>query len=116
MFRQKGSELVFEDEFHASSGLIIRHLVLPGHVNNSIKVLNTIAENLSNQVYISLMAQYYPTANVKGHQLLGRAITAQEYELVVNEMERLGFENGWIQELGSNKNYRPDFNKLNPFE
>lgn len=116
MYRQKGNALHYSDDFHASSGLIIRHLVLPNNVQNSIMVLNAIAENLSNKVHISLMSQYYPTENVKDHPLLGRKITYEEYDQVVNEMDKLGFENGWIQEPDSNENYRPDFNNLNPFE
>ena len=116
MFRQKGSEIYFDENGLASSGVIIRHLVLPGDTDNSLKVLKVIAENLSNKVHISLMSQYYPTSSVAGHPKLERTITSKEYDIVINEMDKLGFENGWMQELDSNQCCRPNFNNLNPFE
>ena len=79
-------------------GIIIRHLVLPGHPENSINVLRTIARELSNDLHISLMSQYYPTYQVNNHEFLGRTLKAREYSRVVNELEELGFENGWVQE------------------
>ena len=62
------------------------------------------------------MSQYHPTAQVMNHQILNRLLYKSEYDSVVEEMERLGFRNGWVQELDSNVNYRPDFRKENPFE
>jgi len=61
MYRQKGDELVLDDTGLAVSGLIIRHLVLPGNVENSKAVLRFIARELSPDVHISLMSQYHPT-------------------------------------------------------
>lgn len=116
MYRQKGSNLVLRGDGSASSGLIVRHLILPGHVENSKAVLRAIAEELSNSVHLSLMAQYYPPPPVAGHPYLGRTITRGEYDEVVDELERLGFENGWVQELESESSYRPDFSKPHPFE
>jgi putative pyruvate formate lyase activating enzyme len=75
-----------------------------------------IAAELSPKVHISLMSQYYPTACVSGHPVLGRKISAGEYQLVLHAMERLGFYNGWIQEHESSTSYRPDFDKIKPFE
>lgn len=115
MFRQKGTALPVDKNGYAGKGLIIRHLVLPGHPENSIDVLRAIASELSNELHISLMAQYYPTFRVNNHEFLGRTLMPEEYELVVNEMEELGFENGWIQELSSNETYRPDFDNDHPF-
>jgi putative pyruvate formate lyase activating enzyme len=62
------------------------------------------------------MSQYHPIAEVMHHNLLNRSLYKNEYDSVVAEMERLGFRNGWIQEMSSNVNYRPDFRKENPFE
>ena len=62
------------------------------------------------------MAQYYPTFQVNQHEFLGRTLKAREYNRVVEELEVLGFENGWVQELSSQENYRPDFEKEEPFE
>jgi putative pyruvate formate lyase activating enzyme len=115
MLRQKGTALPLNQDGYAKRGIVIRHLVLPGHASNSISVLRTIATELSADLHISLMAQYYPTYQVNNHEFLGRTLKATEYSRVVNEMEKLGFENGWVQELSSQSNYRPDFNEENPF-
>lgn len=116
MHRQKGSELALGDDGVASSGLIVRHLILPGHAENSKAVLRAIAEELSSSVHVSLMSQYYPPPGIAGHPWLGRTITRGEYDEVLDELERLGFHRGWVQELESQETYRPDFTKPNPFE
>ena len=116
MYRQKGSVLELDEEGRAEKGMIIRHLVLPGHAEESKKVLKTIAEEISTGVSISLMSQYHPTGWVTGHEDLGRTLYRSEYQEVVEEMEKLGFRNGWIQDMDSHQNYRPDFRKENPFE
>lgn len=115
MYRQKDANLIINDNGYAESGLIIRHLVLPGHVDNSINVLRDIAENISTSVHISLMSQYYPVSNNKKYPELNRKLTAEEYEQVIEEMDKFGFQNGWIQELESSENYLPDFNNKEPF-
>lgn len=115
MFRQKGAILHTGKDGIAESGMIIRHLVLPGHNENSLKVLNFIAEELSPELHISLMSQYYPTHRVNCHPKLKNTVPGKEYALIVSELDRLGMYNGWIQELGSASNYRPDFEKEHPF-
>ena len=67
MYRQKGSALHLSDDGKAESGIIIRHLVLPGQVENSRKVLRFIADNISSKLHISLMSQYSPTPGVSCH-------------------------------------------------
>jgi len=116
MLRQKGTGLPLDQNGYAIKGMIIRHLVLPGHPENSIDVLRTIAKELSKELHISLMSQYYPTFRVNHQEFLGRTLKPKEYERVVNELEELGFENGWVQELSSQRNYRPDFEKKQPFK
>jgi putative pyruvate formate lyase activating enzyme len=116
MVRQKGLDLEVGPDGYARKGVIVRHLVLPGHPRNSIGVLRTIADEVSNELHISLMSQYYPTYRVKDHETLGRTLRAREYEMVVGELETLGFQNGWVQELESSLNYRPDFREDHPFE
>lgn len=115
MYFQKGSKLMVDDAGRAESGILIRHLVLPGHSQESIKVLRSIAEELSPGINISLMSQYHPTQFVKDWKELGRSIYRSEYETVTREMEKLGFRNGWLQDMDSNINYRPDFSRENPF-
>lgn len=116
MFDQKGANLRLDDDSVIESGLIIRHLVLPGQVENSKAVLRWIADELSPSVHVSLMSQYYPTPAVQDHPVLGRTLDAEDYEEVLGEFERLGFYRGWVQELGSPHSYRPDFDNHHPFE
>lgn len=116
MYRQKGSDLPLNEDGYALSGMIIRHLVLPSHPENSVNVLRTIAKELSNEIHISLMSQYYPTYQVNNHEFLGRTLKAKEYNIVLRELENLGFVNGWVQDLSSHDNYRPDFEESHPFE
>ncbi len=116
MYYQKGSTLRVDDNGMAENGLIIRHLVLPGHMQESKKVLMSVAEELSTGVHLSLMSQYYPTEYVKDHPQLNRSLYKEEYYEIVEFMESLGFRNGWVQEMESYKSYRPDFSGDNPFD
>jgi putative pyruvate formate lyase activating enzyme len=116
MYYQKGSTLATDENGRAENGLLIRHLVLPGRVEESKRVLNSIVEELSPGVHLSLMSQYHPTEQVRHHPLLNRALYKEEYEAVVEKMEALGFRNGWVQDMDSNVNYIPDFSRENPFE
>jgi putative pyruvate formate lyase activating enzyme len=116
MYFQKGSKLHLDDEGRAVQGILIRHLVLPGHSEESKKVLRKIADELSPGVSISLMSQYHPNDEVSGHRLLNRPLYAREYNSVIEEMIRLGFRNVWVQDPGSDNNYLPDFSKQHPFE
>lgn len=115
IFRQKGEDLQLTAEETVKSGLIIRHLVLPGEVENSKACLRFIAEELSPAVHISLMAQYHPTPPVRNHRQLGRLLRAEEYEEVKAELPRLGFSRGWVQEVDSPGHYLPDFDRRAPF-
>jgi putative pyruvate formate lyase activating enzyme len=116
MFRQKGSALHLDGDGTARSGIVIRHLVLPGEPENSRNVMRFIANELSPRLHVSLMSQYFPTPAVSCHPGLSRTVTRAEYRAVTEEMERLGLHNGWIQEFESQEHYRPDFRKEHPFE
>ena len=116
IYYQKGSSLQMDEEGIALEGMLIRHLVLPGHAEESKKVLRMIAEELSPGIHLSLMSQYHPTSEVRNHPVIGRPLYRDEYRSVVDEMERLGFRNGWLQDPESNENYLPDFRNDNPFE
>ncbi len=116
MYRQKGSNIVLKDDGIIESGLIIRHLILPGHVENSKQCLKFIAEEISPSVHVSLMAQYYPTPVVANHPELGRCLDQEEYDEVLEEFYRLGFYQGWVQELESQQCYRPDFERSEVFK
>ncbi|MDY6059493.1 MAG: radical SAM protein [Candidatus Fimenecus sp.] len=81
-------------------GMIIRHLVLPKNTDQSIKILRWIKDNLPIDTYISLMSQYVPYVKTEYKELNRRIVTA-EYQKVIAEFERLGFENGFMQERSS---------------
>ena len=118
MLRQTGSELTLDPESGtARKGLVIRHLVLPDGVENSLAVLDFIAAELSPDVHLSLMSQYHPTpAALKFGPPLDRTLRPDEYDTVRTRAEARGFENGWFQDMESHRIYRPDFRKEHPFE
>lgn len=116
MIRQKGTTLLINEKGIAESGIIIRHLVLPGHADQSIQVLKEIENRFSTDLHFSIMSQYYPTENVTTHRFLGRTISHDEYERVVDTFHELGFYRGWIQDLESHSQFRPDFFREKPFD
>ena len=101
MYRQTG-KVVFNDEGIMQRGMIIRHLVLPNHILNSRRVLKWINENM-HDVYVSVMAQYFPTYKAKEIDDINRKLTKEEYEQIENYLYRLDLENGYIQELGEHE-------------
>jgi putative pyruvate formate lyase activating enzyme len=115
MVRQKGTSIVLNDDGIIETGVIVRHLILPGHVENSKDCLRILAEEVSPAVYVSLMSQYHPVPGIKGHPELNRTLTHDEYKEVLEEYYRLGFYRGWTQELISEATYNPDFSSENPF-
>ena len=102
MYRQVGVPQLNEDGI-MQKGLMIRHLVLPNNIENSKKVLKWIKENIDNNVYVSIMAQYFPTYKAKHVDELSRKLTKQEYEEIENYLYNLELENGYIQELGEHE-------------
>jgi putative pyruvate formate lyase activating enzyme len=113
MFRQTGDELVFREDGTLARGLVVRLLVLPNDIAGVRESLEWIREELSPRVAVSLMAQYYATnkaATDERYTLLGRRITETEWWRAVSLLERLGMEEGWMQEYdGASHYYRPDF-------
>jgi putative pyruvate formate lyase activating enzyme len=116
MYRQVGSEIAVDVDGNLRSGLVVRHLVLPGCVDDSKACLRFLARELSPRIHLSLLAQYCPTPLVAKDPLLGRRLRQDEYDQVVAEAERLGFERGWVQALDSAESYLPDFARDHPFE
>lgn len=98
MQRQVGKSVIKDGIMQ--KGMIIRHLVLPKNTDQSIKILRWIKDNLPIDTYISLMSQYVPYVKTEYKELNRRIVTA-EYQKVIDEFERLGFENGFMQERSS---------------
>ena len=109
MYRQVGRPVI-EDE-QMTRGVLLRHLVLPGFVDNSLGVLDWIAENFrSGDILVSLMSQYVPMGKAKAMPPLDRRITETEYDAVLSYMELLGIEDGFTQDFSAaTSDYTPDF-------
>ena len=102
MYKQVGAPILDENGV-MQKGLMIRHLILPNNIENSKKVLGWIKENVDENVYVSIMAQYFPTYKAKENEKLNRKLTKQEYEKIENYLYDLELENGYIQELGEHE-------------
>ena len=113
MQRQVGKSILNEKGI-MEKGLIIRHLVLPNAIENSKKVLKWIKENIYEENYVSIMAQYFPTYLVKEEEKeekkenkkyneINRKLKQKEWEEIEKYIEKLNFKNGYIQELGEHE-------------
>lgn len=116
MVRQKGLELKIDENGLATEGVIVRHLVLPGQVENSKSALLNLSTEISSDVVVSLMSQYYPTYNSDTYPDLSRKISAEEYEEVTQFMYSLGMINGWTQSYDSSEVFKPDFSDSEVFK
>lgn len=106
-------EYVFDGEI-MKKGMIVRHLVLPNHIQNSKNVLKWIKDNLRKDIYVSVMAQYFPTYKAIGDKLIGRKLSFSEYRKIEQYFYSLDIENGYIQDLGKHEEeFVPDFNMNN---
>ena len=102
MIRQVGIPKLNENGV-IKKGVIVRHLVLPNHIENSKKVLKWLKENLPDDMYISVMAQYFPTYKAKDNKELNRKLTKEEWGVIEDYIDELGFLNGYVQELGEHE-------------
>lgn len=110
MYNQVGAPK-FDKEDIIWKGLIIRHLILPGHLENSKKVLQWIASNLPKDIYVSLMGQYTPIYKASDYPKLSRKLFEREYDKIIDYFFKIGLENGFAQEISSAKEaYTPKFN------
>ncbi len=110
MFRQVGPYELDEDGI-MRKGVIIRHLVLPGNLENTFGVIDWVGETFSEgDVLFSLMSQYTPFGRASDFPELSRRLTEEEYAAAVSYMEARGILDGFYQELSSAKEeYTPDF-------
>ena len=86
-----------------TKGILIRHLVLPGYIENSKKVLKWISKELPHDIYISVMAQYFPTYKAKQYDKINRKLTNDEWQQILDYIEELNIQNGYVQELGEHE-------------
>lgn len=93
----------FDERGIMKKGVIVRHLMLPGHLPDSKKIIRYIYETYKDTVFISMMNQYTPMPSVKDHPHLGRTVRKKEYEALLDYAISLGVENGFFQEGGTAK-------------
>ncbi len=110
MYRQTGKNKFFDDGM-IKKGLIVRHLVLPGYLDETKKVIKYLYNTFSDNIFISIMNQYTPMPAMKNHPHLHRKLTTFEYEKVLDYALSLGIENAFVQEGNTAKeSFIPDFN------
>lgn len=100
MINQVGAP-IFNEEGLIQKGVIIRHLVLPGHLLNTKNILKWIKNNIDENIYVSIMAQYFPTYKSNEDEYLCRQLTKKEYNEIGKYLYTLDFKNGYIQDLGT---------------
>ena len=110
MFEQVGS-LKFNEDGSLSGGMIVRHMVLPGHRRESMKILDWLWQEFGDRVQISLMSQYTPMYRAGEHKNLKRRLTTFEYDSVVEHAAGLGITHCYTQERrAASEEYVPEFN------
>lgn len=109
MIKQVGKP-VFDERGIIQKGVIIRHLVLPGYMQNSKHILKWLKENVDEKAYVSVMAQYFPTYKAKEDKYINRKLTNKEYSDIEKYLYTLDIENGYMQDLGKHEEeYVPNF-------
>lgn len=110
MIKQVGAPKFNKDGI-IEKGVIVRHLLLPGLLFDSKKVVDAIYNNFGDNVYISLMNQYTPMHNAKMYPEINKSINEKTYDVLIDYALSIGIKNGFIQESGTNsKEFVPDFN------
>lgn len=100
----------------ARRGVLVRHLVLPGHVENTLRVLDLLREEFGRWLPLSLMSQYKPTPAAHSRPPFDRHLSPDEYQAAVDHAQELGFENLLIQPLAATDDFFPDFDRDKPFK
>lgn len=101
MFRQTGAPVIDPGTGLMKKGVIVRHLLLPGCAGDSKKILRYLHDTYGNDICISIMNQYTPLKHTAQFPDLNRQITDEEYRRVLSFAEKIGIENGYIQEGGT---------------
>ena len=103
LFSGDPEEDSYSDEVLMKRGVLVRHLLLPGCVEDSKQVLSWLHETFGEQIYISIMRQYTPLPHVAAFPELNRTVTDDEYEELVDYAISIGIEQAFIQEDGVNR-------------
>lgn len=98
MYKQVGTP-IFDENGMITKGLIIRHLVLPNNLGDTKKILKWIKENIDQNVYVSVMTQYFPTYKSSEYEEINRKITKDEYEEIEDYIYDIDIQNGYMQDF-----------------
>jgi putative pyruvate formate lyase activating enzyme len=110
MYRQVGTPIFDDNTGLMKKGVIIRHMIMPGHTLDSKRLIRYIYEKYGDKVYISIMNQYTPPTDLEGYDEIKRKVTKREYEKVIDYALSLGIENAFIQEGDTaSESFIPDF-------
>ncbi|NVL93178.1 MAG: radical SAM protein [Desulfobacterales bacterium] len=119
--REDDNEIVSTNDLSPPSreGVLARHLILPGQVQNSLQVLSMLFVEFGRELPISLMSQYVPVRQLPLDSPLNRQVTRDEFQEVFQHAQELGFRNLFVQYpgkvAGDTKPFLPDFSAVNPF-
>ncbi len=100
----------------ATRGVLVRHLVLPGCVENSLAAIRLLHREFGPELPISVMSQFRPMPGCREHGLLERPVSESEYDQVTDLVVELGFEHAFIQPGSGDDDFLPDFDVDEPFE
>jgi len=115
MYRQVGN-LEVDDDGVGQKGLMVRYRILPNRLAGREDSLGWLVGEISPEVTVSIMSQYFPANRAPRLPLLARKISREEYAEVVDLVEKLGIVNGWMQGMDAAESYLPDFvRKDDPF-
>ena len=106
--------LQMDDDGIAMRGLLVRHLVLPGQLDNTRACLRFLAD-LSPDIFVSIMSQYSPLHKASKYPEINRTLTEAEYDEITEYALDLGLKNAFVQEIESQTECLPDFAQANPF-
>ncbi|RKX93441.1 MAG: radical SAM protein [Spirochaetes bacterium] len=116
LFVMSEKPLILDKKGLMKQGVIIRHLVMPGLLENTREVLTWFSGNKKPGIFLSIMSQYTPVS-IPGNktEIPERYITKTEYDEIITMLEELEIENGFIQEFATGTDWLPDFSRKTPF-
>ena len=110
MVRQVGAPVFDKNTGNMLRGVIVRHLILPGHTKDSMEILHYLHTTYENQIYISIMNQFTPVVLQEKYLNLNRCVTEREYQKVIDYAINIGIEQAFIQEgETANESFIPEF-------
>ena len=100
----------FDEQGLIKKGVIIRHLILPNHLQNTKRVIKWIKKNMPKEIYVSIMAQYFPTFKACEFNDINRKLNIEELNEIKEFIDKLDIKNGYIQSIEENEQkYVPNF-------